>query len=96
MEFDKESYFHTTFTMIFIDEPCVLGYTGPGTTWDEMNFVMNPAPGAGQIAQPVDLQSSAIPLYHGYRPSCPKEGVQTFYDTYRVVHYVTGANILKF
>ena len=26
------------------------GYTGPGTTWDnEMNFVMNHAPGAGWI-----------------------------------------------
>ena len=35
------------------------GYTGLGTTWDnEMNFVMNNAPGAGSIAPPVDQQSS--------------------------------------
>ena len=31
------------------------GYTGLGTTWtNEMNLVMNDAPGAGSIAQPVD------------------------------------------
>ena len=42
------------------------GYTAPGTTQaKEMNFVMNHAPGAGSIAQPVDRQSSALPLYHG-------------------------------
>ena len=30
------------------------GYTGPGTTWaNEMNFVMNLAPGTGSIARPV-------------------------------------------
>ena len=38
---------------------------GPGTTWaNEMNFVMKHAPGAGSIAQPVDKQSSELPLYH--------------------------------
>ena len=32
------------------------GYTGPGTTWvNKRNFVMNHAPGAGLIAEPVDL-----------------------------------------
>ena len=31
---------------------------------NEMNFVMNHAPGAGSIARPVDQQSSALPLYH--------------------------------
>ena len=31
------------------------GYTRPGTTWaNVMNFVMNDAPGAGSIYQPVD------------------------------------------
>ena len=40
--------------------------TGPGITWaNEMNLVMNHAPGAGSIARPVDLQSSALPLNHG-------------------------------
>ena len=44
------------------------GYTGPGTTWaNGMYFVMNHVPGAGSPAQPVDQQSSALPLYHG----CP-------------------------
>ena len=39
------------------------GYTGPGTTWaDEMNFVLNHAPGAGSLARPVHQQSSALPL----------------------------------
>ena len=33
----------------------------PGTTLaNEMNFVMNHAPGAGSIARPVDQQSSAL------------------------------------
>ena len=32
-----------------------------------MNFVMIHAPGAGSIAQPVNQQSSMLPLYHG----CP-------------------------
>ena len=40
------------------------GYTGPGTTCaNEMNYVMNHAPGAGSLARPVDLQSSVLPLY---------------------------------
>ena len=44
------------------------GYTVPGTTWaNQMNFVINHAPGAGSTAHPVDQQSSALPLYHG----CP-------------------------
>ena len=47
------------------------GYTGPGTTWDdEMNFVMNHAPGAGSIARPVDQQSSALPLCYGRPNAC--------------------------
>ena len=38
-------------------------YTCLGTIWaNEMNFVMNHAPGAGSIARPVDQQSSALPL----------------------------------
>ena len=32
-------------------DSALLGYAGPGTTWaNEMNFVMNHAPGAGSIA----------------------------------------------
>ena len=42
------------------------GYTGPGTTWDnELNFVRNHALCAGTVSQPVDQQSSMLPLYHG-------------------------------
>ena len=44
----------------------MLGFTGPGSTWDnEMNFGLKHAPGAGLIAPPVDLQSSMLRLcYH--------------------------------
>ena len=39
------------------------GYTGPGMTWaNEMNTVINHAPGAGSIA-PVDQQFGVLPLY---------------------------------
>ena len=39
------------------------GYTWPETTWtDEMNVVMNHAPDAGSIAQPVDQQQCATEL----------------------------------
>ena len=31
---------------------------------DEMNFVMNDAPGTGSIARPVNQQYSVLPLYH--------------------------------
>ena len=42
------------------------GYTGPGKIWaNEMNFVVNHAPGAGLFAQTVDQQSSVLLLYHG-------------------------------
>ena len=35
-------------------ESALEGYTGPGTTSaNEINFVMNHAPGAGSIARPV-------------------------------------------
>ena len=37
---------------------------------NEMNFVMKHAPGAGSIAQPVDLQSSVLPLCY----SCTHAG----------------------
>ena len=37
------------------------GFTRPGTKRDE-NFGMSCAPGAGQITQPVDLQSSVLRL----------------------------------
>ena len=37
---------------------------GRGTTWaNEINFVLDHAPGAGLITQLVDQQSSALPLY---------------------------------
>ena len=46
----------------------VQGYTGPGTIWaNEMNLVLNHAPGAGSLTRPVDQQSSALLLKHG----CP-------------------------
>ena len=50
------------------------------TTWaNEMNFVMNHAPGAGSIARPVGQQSSALPLYHG----CPPPDTQVLtYNRY--------------
>ena len=44
-------------------------YAVPWTTWaNEINFGMNHAPGAGSIAQPVDLQSNALPLCY----ECPQ------------------------
>ena len=45
---------------------CAILYTR--TTWaNEMNFTMNHATCAGLIVQPVDLQSSVLPLCYG----CP-------------------------
>ena len=45
------------------------GYAGPGTTWAiEMNFVMNHVTGAGLRDQPVDLQSSALPMCYDCPP----------------------------
>ena len=45
------------------------GYTGPGTTLvNEMKFRMNHTPGAGLIAQPVDLQSRELPLSYRHPP----------------------------
>ena len=39
---------------------------GPGTIWaNKMNFGIKNAPGAGSIDQPLDQQSSTLPLYHG-------------------------------
>ena len=49
----------------------VLGHDsalGQETNWaNEMNSVMNHAPGAVSIARPFDQQFSALPMYHG----CP-------------------------
>ena len=46
------------------------GYTGPGTTWaNEMNFVINHAPGAGSIARPFDQHSSALQMDNGCPPN---------------------------
>ena len=43
------------------------GYTGPNTTWaNEINSVMNHAPGAGSLARPVDQQSIVLPLCYCY------------------------------
>ena len=40
------------------------GYYGETTTWaNEMDIVMNHAPGAGLIARCVHKQSSELPLY---------------------------------
>ena len=38
---------------------------GQGQLGNEMNYVMDHAPGAGLIDQPVNQQSSQLPLYHG-------------------------------
>ena len=47
----------------------ILHYKANWITWvNEMNFVMNHAPGARSIARPVGQQSSAIPLYHRSLP----------------------------
>ena len=47
----------------------VLGW---GATWaNEINFGMNHAPVAGSIAQPVDQQSSALPLCYDPPPFPP-------------------------
>ena len=41
----------------------LLGYIKPGITYaNEMNFVMNHAPGAGSLARPVDPQSTVLRL----------------------------------
>ena len=49
-------------------DSALYSYTGMGITWaNEMKFVMSHAPGVESIAGPVDLQSRALPLYHG----CP-------------------------
>ena len=53
------------------------GYTELGTTWaNEMNFVMNHAPGAGLLARPVDQQSSALTLSYGCPHLNSKEKLQ--------------------
>ena len=40
---------------VLAHDSALYGYIGSGTTWvNEMNFVMNHAPGAGSIAQLVD------------------------------------------
>ena len=41
----------------------LVSITRPGTTWaNNMNFVINRAPGAGSIVRPVEQQYSALPL----------------------------------
>ena len=54
---------------VFLSHDSALcGYTGPRTTWaNEVNFVRNHAPGVASIAEAVDKQSSALPLFYG----CP-------------------------
>ena len=44
---------------------------GQGQPGQMINIYMNHAPGAGSIAPPVDLQSSALQLYYG----CPQDTV---------------------
>ena len=61
-------------------------YTGPWTTWaNEMNIVVNHAPGAGSIARPVDQQPSTLPLSCGC-PSCV---------TFHVSHNKTFSSVCK-
>ena len=45
----------------------ILGLGQPGL--NEMNFLMNHAPGAGLITPPVDQQSSVLQLYHRRPPN---------------------------
>ena len=48
---------------------CKATLTGLGTTWpNEVNFAMNLSPGAGSLAQPADLHSSALQLCY----NCPR------------------------
>ena len=47
---------------VLSNDSALEGYTGPGTTWaNEMNFVIEYAPGAGSIVRPVDQQSGMLP-----------------------------------
>ena len=53
-------------------------YAGLETTWaNEMNLVLNHAPGAGPIARPVGRQFSVLPLYHG----CPTPQNRKIYSS---------------
>ena len=45
-----------------------IGLLGLGQPANEMNFVLNYAPGRGSIDRPVGQQASALPLYHGCLP----------------------------
>ena len=50
----------------------------PGKTCaNEMNFGMKHAPGAGSITQPVDLQSSVIPLDYDLHTPPPPQNTHT-------------------
>ena len=53
-----------------------------GATWaNDMNFVMNRAPRAGSIAQPVDQMSSALPIV-------PRMPPPTAYDIAATLLYI--------
>ena len=63
--------------LVFKPRFCTVRLCWAGKTWaNEMNFVMNHAPGAGSNAQPADQQSSALPLSYG----CPQISI-TFVKT---------------
>ena len=72
-------------------------YTGPETNWaNDINFVMNHAPGAGSIARPVDQQSNALPLNHECPLSQPRS---TFFvhihgTKYQVIRKISTCNYL--
>ena len=45
---------------------CIVRLYWAETTWaNEMNFLLDHAPGAGSIARPVDKQSNTLPLSYG-------------------------------
>ena len=70
-----------------------LGYTGTETTWaNEMNFIMNHAPGAGSLARPVGKQSSTLPLYLGCLHGWGQPGIQVLMNEGKGS---TGMNKLK-
>ena len=68
---------------------CIVKVTlGRGNWANEMNYVMNHAPGAGSIARTVEQQSSALPLYHG----CPKFPITKTNEWINSMNGVLGHN----
>ena len=56
-----------------------------------MNFVMNHSPGAGSIPQPIDQQSSMLPLY--YR--CPYVILEEKFNTYALTNAEYNGTVVE-